>query len=319
MAEIPPSSLMRRDLGAARLLLVAMYQLTPRGATEPRVWARTTTLAAAIGADDRTAQRHLKTLVAAGEIVDTENGWLLTSGDNTVGGCDSSVVSIRQDCRPNTTGLSFPTLEEPLANHKDKRGHLVAPAPLQDEPMKPPNPADPPDPTSPPSGRELPQDAEQLQLGDIDPAEPKRDAVAELWAYQDELRAWAYAKRGRSGRNAPRKLKLDSVARRAIQTVLRDYTVDDARATLRNAAREAATSDRSLSYYDGVSNWRPRNFARLANSDADLLASRNRMEIPSPDRGTLLESCANEDADESCGRADDELRRAGEALLAELG
>ena len=322
MAEIPPSSLARRELGAARLMLVAMYQLTRRGEERQLVWARTSTLAAAIGADERTAQRHLRTLVDAGEIADTGDGWVLTNGDNTVavsdgsvGSPDNSVATIRQSCRGKTTGMSFTTLEEPILNHNTKGGRIVDPRPPADDTAESTSTDDPRDP---PRLRVLPQEPEQVQLDGIAPAESKFDHVAATWAYQDELRRWAYEKRGRTGRKAPRKLRLDATARRAVRNVLGDYSVEDVRRTLRNVAREASTTDRALSYFDGVSNWRPRNFARLANSDADLLASRNSTVVQSPERGTLLAECADKIANEQCERGGESLQLAGESLVAEL-
>lgn len=298
MAEIPPCCLAADHLGAARLLLVAMYQLTPHGADSPTVWARQGTLAGMLGADERTVRRHLTRLRESGFIRQVDAGWELairsdgTRQDWAQQSPKPDIVDRKPDsidqksgqyCPSNRSILSAPTLEEHDLNMIN-RGGDKSPSPPQ-----------------------------QFELV---PSEPEPDRVAELWAYQDELRVWAFAQRGRDGRRKPRPLKLDAAARRAVQAVLRDYSVEEARSAMRTCARDAASSDRSLSYFDGVSNWRRDNFRRFAAVDSDLLSERRRTTVRNEAVGPLLPECGR--PDEICQRDDEDLRTRGSSLLREV-
>lgn len=310
MAEIPERCLMDARLGASRLLLVAMYRLTPRVELVPSVWARTSSLASMLGSDVRTVQRHLQTLERHGYIRTTGDGWdlavradgsrvewddgIVALGDNIVASDDNIVASKRQYCRREATGLSPPTLQEPVLEPGSDR--------LSKSPVA------------------------QLTLVEQTPASEKTSAsenksgkctesqvIERIWSVQHERRVWAFAERGRTGRSAPRRLKLDAQAKRAIRRILVDYTEAEICSALETCAQNAAQSDKSLSYYDGVSNWRPANFARFANASSDLLDARQSTTVPS--RGTMLAPCANESADENCKRPADELRSIGAAVL----
>ncbi len=302
MAEIPESALADGSLGAARILLAAMYRLTPRGHYTPIVWPRTATLAKMIGSDPRTVQRHLVRLETAGYIRTTDEGWLLAlrsdgsraewASDNIVAKADRSVdpsvnivVTRRQDCRPKATILSPPTLEEPgLEPGSD--GVEQSPA-------------------------------TQLEL--VSPG-AARDEVAELWAYQQELRVWAFAKHGRTGRSGPRAIRLDSHAKRSVERSLREHGYEGVRAALRECAKDAAETAKSLSYFDGVSNWRPGNFSRFANASPGLLALRTRTEVRAATAGAMMVECANEKSEdlENCERPDDTLRARGAVGMSEV-
>ena len=302
MAEIPESALADGSLGAARILLAAMYRLTPRGHTTPIVWPRTATLARMIGSDQRTVQRHLVRLEAAGYIRTTDEGWLLAlrsdgtraewadddpvaSGDNVVASSVKVVVRRRQDCRPQATISSPPTLEEP-GSEPGSDGVEQSPA-------------------------------TQLEL--VSP-EAARDEVSELWDYQHELRVWAFGKHGRTGRSGPRALRFDSHARRAVERSLREHGYEGVKSALRECAKDAAETAKSLSYFDGVSNWRPANFSRFANAAPGLLALRARTEVRAATAGAMMVGCANEKSEglENCERPDDALRARGAAAMAEV-
>lgn len=300
MAEIPASALADGKLGASRILLAAMYRLTPRGDTTPIVWPRTATLAQMIGATPRTVQRHLGTLERAGYIRTTDEGWLLAlrwdgtraewSCDNTVATRDDTdetgvnfVVNRRQDCRNEATISSPTTLHEPGSEPGSGTGEQSPPA--------------------------------QLELVGNS---TNRDEVAEVWAYQHKLRVWAFAKLGRSGRSAPRELRIDSLARRSIERSLREHGLQGVRDALRECAKDAATSAKSLSYFDGVSNWRPSNFARFANAEEGLLGLRARTTVRGAEQGPMIVQCANEEAREECVRPDESLKSRGADTLAEI-
>lgn len=303
MAEIPETALADGKLGASRILLAAMYRLTPRGHPTPIVWPRTATLAQKIGADPRTVQRHLQRLELAGYIRTTPAGWQLAlrcdgtraewacdnfvaTADSSVDPSDSVVVSRRQSCRPDATTLSPPTLEEPGSEPGSDEGEQSPPA--------------------------------QLSLMDLEPVAV--DQVAEIWDYQDKLRCWAFGKQGKTGRSAPRRLTLDSSARRKVDRSLREHGVDGVRSALRACAEDAARTAKSLSFFDGVSNWRPDNFARFANAEPGMLELRGRSEVRSPSQGAMIVECANEKSEglENCNRPDDALRARGAAAMAEV-
>lgn len=298
MAEIPPACLRDGRLGAARVLLVAMYSLTPRGADQPLVFARHSTLASLIGSDGRTVRRQLATLREHGYIRQVDAGWELavrsdgsrcewagtaSEADDLDRKADDPVRPGGQYCPPARSTSSAPTLEEPELDQGSEGGGKSPSAPLQFELVAP---------------------------------EPERDLVAELWLYQDELRAWAFRQRGRTGRRAPRPLDLDSDARKAVRAVLREYDEQAIREALRNCARDAAGSDRSLSFFDGVSNWRRKNFRRYASVDSDLLSARERTTVRSASTGPLLPECGAKD--EQCRRDDEKLRARASTLLDEV-
>ncbi len=140
-----------------------------------------------------------------------------------------------------------------------------------------------------------------LDVGVVD-ERPVGDVVAEVWAYQDELRLWAHTKRGWTGKHAPKPLKLDSRARYVVGKILGEYSVVEVRCALRTCARNASESDKSLSYFDGVSNWRLDNFRRFLNSTSEMLAMRNRSGERKISEGSFLAACKNEAADEKCVR-----------------
>jgi hypothetical protein len=309
LAEIPERALADSRLGAARLLLVAMYRLSPRDAARPLVWPRTATLARMVGADPRTAQRQLRALERAGYIRPVDDGWILVlhadgsavdgeelpknersdkivaSDDNIVGKSTPNHRGMRQDCRREATILSPPTLKEPITRSVQ--------------------------------GVEQCETALVSQL-ELVPDERKRDVVAEIWAYQHELRVWAWAQNGRTGVRAPRRLKLTPTARRAVSSALREYDEAAVRAALDVCSRDAASNSKSLSYFDGVSNWRPRNLARFANNDEATLALRATSNGRSPTTGPLLAQCANDGDGDSAGHRDEIPEELGAMALAEI-
>lgn len=85
--------------------------------------------------------------------------------------------------------------------------------------------------------------------------EPRVDHAAELWAYQDQRRAAVLPGR--------RPLTFAADRRRRLVALLKDYTPAELRTVIDRYAAEAPQNDGR--YFDGVSNWRPENVARMLN------------------------------------------------------
>ena len=82
----------------------------------------------------------------------------------------------------------------------------------------------------------------------------KKQTATELWDLQNDLRCEAIPN--------SRKLKATKSNLARVSKILEDYDADDCRAVLEAYAGEVRKNPESAKWFDGVTHWRPENFAR---------------------------------------------------------